>query len=624
MEVDGGSRGPKLGRMTRKIPLEDFFRKPEYVQVRLSPDGRRLSWMAPHERRLNVFVRDLDGGTERRVTHATERDVAGYAWVDDDHLIYAQDTGGDENHRLYSVGRDGSNPVDLTPFEGVKCDVVDDLEDVPGEILFRMNRRNPELFDVYRLKVATGEMHCVAENPGNVQDWITDHDGRLRVATTTDGVQTGILYRPTEEDDWREVATYSFKQSVEPLFFTFDGEALYVSSNVGRDKSAIYRYDLERGEATDLIFEHEEVDVEYLLHSRLRRELTGVAFVTDKRRYEFFDDRRARIQAFLDERLPGRENVLTSHARDETRYVVHSGGDRTRGGYWLLEVGDDGPTELTHLFDVSPWLALDELAEMRPITYTARDGLTIHGYLTLPAGREAKNLPLVVNPHGGPWHRDTWGFNSEVQFLASRGVAVLQPNFRGSTGYGRAFWEASFKQWGLAMQDDVTDAVQWAVDQGLADPARIAIYGGSYGGYATLAGITKTPELYACAVSYVGVSNLFTWTAAFPPYWKPLLEMLYEMVGHPERDAEQWRATSPFFHADKIRCPLLVAQGANDPRVPKEESDQIVAAVREHGFAVDYLVKDNEGHGFHNEENQFEFYRHLEAFLSEHLGLARD
>ena len=607
--------------MTQTTPLEDFFRKPEYVQVRLSPDGRRLSWMAPHGRRLNVFVRDLATGVERRVTEATERDIAGHAWVDDEHLIYAQDRGGDENHRLYAVAHDGSNAIDLTPFEGVKCSVVDDLEDVPGEILFRMNRRNPELFDVYRLKVATGAMECIAENPGNVQGWITDQRGRLRLATTTDGVHTGILYRATESDPWREVASYSFKESAEPLFFTFDDRDIYVCSNLGRDKSAIYRYDLESGQPTELVFEHPEVDVDHLLHSRHRRVLTGVAFVTDKRGYHFFDERRAAIQGFLDERLPGRENALVAHSRDETRYVVHSGGDRTRGGYWLLETDADGPAQLTHLFDASPWLVEEELASMEPIQYTARDGLTIHGYLTRPTGAEGRELPLVVNPHGGPWARDAWGFNAEVQFLASRGVAVLQTNFRGSTGYGRAFWEASFGQWGLSMQDDVTDAVQWAIDEGIADPKRVAIYGGSYGGFATLSGITKTPELYACAVSYVGVSNLFTWTAAFPPYWKPFLEMIHEMVGHPERDAQRWKATSPFFHAEKIRCPLLVAQGANDPRVPKAESDQIVAAVRARGLPVDYLVKENEGHGFHNEENQFEFYRHMETFFREHLGL---
>jgi len=609
--------------MTRRIPLEDFFRKPERTSVQLSPSGRWLSWMAPHERRLNVYVRDLAGGEDAvRVTHATERDIAGYMWADDERIVFAQDRAGDENYRLYAVGRDGSNPLDLTPFEGVKCDLVDELEEVEHEILFQMNHRVKEVFDVYRIDVTTGEMRCVAENPGNVQSWSTDHQGRVRVATTTDGVNKSLLFRENEEDDWKAVGTYDFKEQFIPLLFTFDDQRLYVRSNVGRDKAAVVEFDPRDGKELRVLFEHPEVDASGILSSSRFKKVTGVSYVTGKREVRYFDERTERIQRFVDGRLAGRENRLVSHSRDERRFVVHSGGDRTRGSYWLLDASEDGKElGLEPLFDAAPWLVPEELAEMRPIEYRSRDGLVIHGYLTLPVGREARDLPLVVLPHGGPWHRDTWGFDPDVQFLANRGLAVLQTNFRGSLGYGRAFWEASFRQWGLSMQDDVTDGVRWAVAQGIADPKRVAIYGGSYGGYAALSGITKDPELYACAISYVGVSNLFTWIRAFPPYWKPFLEMVYEMVGHPERDAEQFRATSPFFQADRIRAPLLVVQGAKDPRVKKEESDQIVAALRARGVPVQYLVKENEGHGFSNEENQFEFYRLMETFLTEHLGL---
>lgn len=257
---------------------------------------------------------------------------------------------------------------------------------------------------------------------------------------------------------------------------------------------------------------------------------------------------------------------------------------------------------------------------MKPISYQSRDGLTIHGYLTLPKGREAKSLPVVINPHGGPWARDDWGYNPEVQMLANRGYAVLQMNFRGSTGYGRKFWEASFKQWGKAMQDDVTDGVGWLVQQGIADPKRVAIYGGSYGGYATLAGITFTPDLYACAVDYVGVSNLFTFMNTVPPYWEPFKKMMYEMVGDPKKDSLLMREASPVFHADQIKCPLFIAQGANDPRVNKDESDQMVAALKARGITVEYMVKDDEGHGFHNEENRMDFYNAMDKFLDAHIG----
>ena len=256
---------------------------------------------------------------------------------------------------------------------------------------------------------------------------------------------------------------------------------------------------------------------------------------------------------------------------------------------------------------------------MKPVSYKSRDGLTIHGYLPLPVGKEARNLPVVVNPHGGPWARDVWGYNAEVQFLANRGYAVFQMNFRGSTGYGRKFWEASFRQWGRTMQDDITDGVQWLIKEGIADPKRVAIYGASYGGYATLAGVTLTPDLYAAAVNYVGVSNMFTFMKTIPPYWEPLREMFYEMVGNPEKDKEFLQAVSPVFHVDKIKTPLFVAQGARDPRVNKAESDQIVEALKKRGVAVEYMVKENEGHGFRNQENQFEFYEAMEKFLARHM-----
>ena len=598
------------------IPLEDYFRKPERVMVRLSPDGSHLAWMEPYERRLNLVVQELATGRTRRVTDSTERDIGGYVWANDRRLVFLKDRGGDENFRLHAVDRDGSNPLELTPFEGVKCDLVDELEDDDDEVLFQMNRRVPEVFDAYRIDVNTGEMRLIGENPGNIGEWMTDHEGRLRLAVTTDGVNTSILFRATEGDPWHTVATYDFKEAARPLLFSFDNRSIWVSSNVGRDRQAIASYDLARGRELELLFEHPEVDVGGLIYSRKRRCLTAAVFETDRLGFHFLDEERRRIQELLDRTLPGHDNQLVSHSRDETKFVAHSGSDRTLGSYHLL---DAERGELRKLFDVSSWLDARQMAQMKPIEYESRDGRTIRGYLTLPPRVEPRGLPLVVHPHGGPWARDSWGFDSEVQFLASRGYAVLQMNFRGSTGFGRRLLEAGYGQWGLAMQDDVTDGVSWAVEQGLADPRRVAIYGASYGGFAALSGLTRTPELYACGVSYVGVSSLFTWIAAIPPYWKPFLEMIYEMVGHPERDEARLRLTSPLFHIERIRAPLLVAQGANDPRVRQAESDQIVAALRARGVPVEYLVKDDEGHGFQSEENRFEFYRALERFLETHL-----
>jgi len=597
--------------------MKDFFRNPPKVGYSLSPNGEYLAFMQPWENRLNVFVEKIGSGQATRVTGAKERDIAGYAWKGDNRLVYIQDTGGDENYRLYAVGVDGSNPKDLTPFEKVRAQIIDRLERNESEILVGLNKRVPQVFDVYRINVNTGEMQMIAENPGNYTGWATDWDGKLRIAVTTDGVNSTLMFRNTEAEKFAPVVTTSFRETIAPLLFTADNKQLYVATNIGRDKTAIVKYDVENKKELEKIYEHPEVDVTNLLSSRKRRVITGVSYVTDRSNYHFIDKQRADLQKDLERRLPGYEVRLNGCNLDEDKCLVRTFSDRSLGAFYFYDLKSK---DFRKLADVSPWLKDQDLVPMKPIKYQSRDGLTINGYLTLPKGVPARNLPVVVNPHGGPWYRDTWGYNPEVQFLANRGYAVLQVNFRGSTGYGRKFWESSFKQWGKTMQDDITDGVQWLIKQGIGDPKRVGIYGGSYGGYATLAGLVYTPDLYAVGVDYVGVSNLFTFMKSIPAYWKPYLEMLYEMIGHPEKDKDLLTAASPVFHSDKIKVPLLIAQGANDPRVNKAESDQMVEALKKRGIEVPYIVKANEGHGFGNEENRFEFYRAMEEFLGKHLG----
>jgi dipeptidyl aminopeptidase/acylaminoacyl peptidase len=599
------------------IPLEDFFRNPDKSGFQISPDGTRISRRESWNRRMNIFVQKIGEETATRITSATERDILSYFWAGNDRILYLQDSGGDENYHLYAVDAGGSEARDLTPFEGVRATIVDRLDEIDDEVLIGMNRRDPRLFDVYRLNIATGELILLEENPGDIEEWMTDHEGKLRVAIRTEGVNQSLLYREREDYPFRTLLTTDFRESVSPLFFTFDNKKLYVSSNVGRNTSAIFVFDPEKAKNEELVFEHPEVDVYTLFLSKKRKVITGTGYTTDRFRYHFFDEERAGLQKELESRLPGYVVTVASMSKEEDRVLLHAGSDRTLGAYYFYDMKTK---DFRKLADLSPWLPEDRLAPMKPVKYTARDGLTIHGYLTLPAGSDGRNLPVVINPHGGPWARDTWGYDSEVQFLANRGLAVLQMNFRGSTGYGRAFWEAGFKQWGRAMQDDITDGVKWLIEQGIADPDRIGIYGGSYGGYAVLAGLAFTPELYACGVDYVGVSNLFTLLETIPPYWELGRQMLYEQIGHPEKDRDLLKAVSPVFHADNIRAPLFVAQGANDPRVKKSESDQIVEALRARGVEVEYMVKDNEGHGFLNEENRFDFYRAMERFLAKHLG----
>ena len=598
------------------IPMEDFFRNPDKSSFQISPDGQHIAYMKPWKTRMNVHVINVETTDETRLTSSEDRGIYGYGWLGNNRIGYVKDDGGDENIHFFAVNIDGTNEIDLTPFENVQTRMIDDLEDDPDHIILGLNKRDPRIHDAFRVNVTDGTMKLIAENPGNISGWMTDHDGNLRVAITSDGVNTSLLYRDSESELFKTILTTDFKVRVDPLFFTFDNKNLYVASNRNRDKSAIYTFDITETQEKELIFENDQVDVSGLMYSKKRKVLTGVSYTVAKREIYFFDDWRKDIQNKLERKFPGYEVGITSFSKDEKNAVVVTYSDKSRGTYYSYDVEKN---EINELAKISPWLNEDHMAEMKPITYTSRDGLTIPGYLTLPVGSDGKNLPFVVHPHGGPWARDSWGYNSEVQFLANRGYAIFQMNFRGSTGYGRKFWESSFKQWGKTMQDDITDGVNWLIDQGIADPDRIAIYGASYGGYATLAGLAFTPDLYTCGVDYVGVSSLFTFMESMPPYWELYRSMMYEMVGHPENDKEMLTSASPLLHVENIKVPLFIAQGANDPRVKKTESDQIVEALKARGIEVPYMVKDNEGHGFYNEENQFDFYREMEKFLEKYL-----
>ncbi|WP_137937166.1 S9 family peptidase [Chitinivorax sp. B] len=599
-----------------QIPVREFFKNPQQTNFQISPDGKMVSFTQPFERRMNIHVQ-ARGGNAKRITSVEDRDIRQYFWKGNDYLLFLKDNGGDENFHLFAVDKEGKATRDLTPFDKVRVELIDDLVDHPTDVIIGLNKRNPEIFDAYRLNIQTGKLTLVAENPGKITGWVTDHNGRIRVATSSDGVNASLLYRKDEKSAFKTVLTTSYKETLQPYFFTFDNKYLYAASNLGRDKVEVVVFDPASGKEKQVIYKRADVDVSALNYSRKRKKLTTVEYTDWKGQRAFLDAEAENLYKRLQTKLPGYEITITATNKNEDTFVVATYNDRTRGSRYLYEAKTD---TLTKLGDVTPWLDEDKMAPMKPIQYTSRDGLVIHGYLTLPLDKEPRNLPVIVNPHGGPWHRDEWRFNPEVQWMANRGYAVLQMNFRGSTGYGKQFWQSSFKQWGGTMQDDITDGVNWLVQQGIADPKKICIYGGSYGGYATLAGVAFTPDLYACAVDYVGVSNLFTFLKTIPPYWKPFLEQMYDMVGHPEKDKELLEKRSPVYHADKIKTPLMVLQGAKDPRVNIAESDQVVDALKKRGVDVQYLVKDNEGHGFANEENRFEAYGEMEKFFSKYLN----
>ena len=605
----------------RRIPVEDFFRNSERTGYQLSPDGRYFSFFAPWRDRQNLFVQRIGEADAWRITSETERSLAGSLWANDHRILYMKDAGGDENYKLFGVDIDGGDLRAYTDFEGVRTQIIDPLDQVDDEIIVGLNRRVPEVFDPYRLNLTTGELTLLAENPGHIQGWMTDHDGCLRAATAiVDGVNTQLLYREREDEPFRVVLTTNFKETVHFVEFTPDNRRVYALTNIGRDKTALVLMDPATCEELELLYENPDYDIASLSYSERRGRLLSTCCVGHKgviRHY--FDAEEEAIRAQLTPRLAGYEFGTADWDRTERKRLIYAANDHTRGSYYFYDTDTD---RLEKVAELAPWLDEKEMGDMLPVSYTTRDGLHVEAYVTLPAGltwETARRLPVVVHPHGGPWARDTWGYNPECQFLANRGYAVFQMNFRASTGFGRRFNEAGFKQWGRAMQDDITDGVLWLIAQGIADPERVAIYGASYGGYAALAGVTFTPDLYACAVDYVGVSNLLTFMQTVPPYWKPMLDMMHEMVGDPETDRAMMEACSPVFHVDRIKAPLFIAQGANDPRVNKAESDQMVEALRRRGVEVEYMVKDNEGHGFSNQENRFDFYRAMERFFAQYL-----
>ena len=603
-------------RGVSQISVEDFMRSPGSFGYELSPDGKYLSYAGTWENRSNEFVEKLGEKSEPiRVTSSKDRDIKGFFWKGDN-ILYLKDKGGDENFHVYSSTFNGNKEVDLTPYDKVSVQLVSDLSGVKDEVLISMNKEDATVFDVYKLNVKTGETKLIAKNPGNIMEWVADRQGKIRLASESDGIVSTLLYRDTEEEAFKPLVTLNNGDVMNPLGFSADGKSIYAVSNNGRDKTALVKLNLKGEE--EVLYQHPEVDVTGAYYDKNQDKMLAAVYVTDKAHLEFFDDKFEAMYRKLQQKLGVSESEigLNDYNEDMTKLIVSVSNDKTYGMYYFY---DSVSGELTSLGNLSPWLIADQMADMYPISYKSRDGLTIHGYLTLPKNKKPQNLPMIVNPHGGPWTRDMWGFNPEVQLLANRGYAVLQMNFRASMGYGKSFRDAGNKQWGLKIQDDITDGVKWAIQQGIADPKRVGIYGGSFGGYATLTGITKTPELYAAAVDYVGVSNMFSFLGSIPPYWETMRNLLNERVGDVEKDKEMLKQVSPLFHVDKIVTPLFVAQGANDPRVNKAESDQIVEALKKRGVQVDYMVKDDEGHGFTNEENLIDFYNTMIKFLDKYL-----
>lgn len=601
------------------IPLEILFGNPDRAMPRLSPDGSRLAFVASDEGVLNVWVGQAGAESFEPVTSDRDRGIRTYFWSHDgESILYLQDTGGDEDWHLFQVDLNTSQINDLTPFEHIQAQIIEYSKHHPKRLVLGLNRRDQRFHDAYLLDLSTGDMTLVAENPGNVVGWVADSELAVRgaMAARSDG-GFDLRVRATAQSDWEVVLTWSAEENLnsQPVAFSGDGGTLFLLDSRQSNAARLVAHDLATG-AEEVMAEDPTYDVSGVEIDPESHKIQLVAFARARVEWEVLDSALAHEMAVLARVEDGDFSILNRTNADD-RWLVAFTRDEGPTAYYEV---DRAEHEVRFLFYDRPSLTDFKLARMEPVTLTASDGLTIHGYLSLPPNRGSAPLPLVLNVHGGPWARDIWGYDPEAQWLANRGYACLQVNYRGSTGYGKAFINAGDREWGGKMHQDLVDAVQWAVREGIADPARVAIYGGSYGGYAALVGATFTPDLFACAVDIVGPSNLITFINSIPEYWSTYLEVLHQRVGHPEEDEDFLKSRSPLWRVDEIRVPMLIAQGANDPRVKQAESEQIVAAMSQKGIDHEYLLFEDEGHGFAKPENRLQFYRAAESFLARHLN----
>jgi dipeptidyl aminopeptidase/acylaminoacyl peptidase len=600
------------------IPRSILFGAPEFSQATISPDGAWLAWRAPRDGIPNIWVRAIDGASPPRpVTDDRRRGIHKYFWGGDGRILFLQDADGDENWRLYGVDLASGGRRDYTPFEGVRVRVVAQSPSSPDRLIVAMNKDDRRRFDVYDLDLGGSAPRRVATNDGAVTSWFADPDLRvLGAAAATDDGGFELRLRADEASPWTRAAAWNADDAANSgvLGFGPGGRTVYLADSRGRDTAALVEMDVATGAVRELASDPDYDAGEALQHPETQA-VEAVRFVREKASWRFLDPARAAVFDRLT--ADGAEVDVTSRDRRDRRWVVRVRRDDAPVATYLLD-RETGAAEFLHWH--KPALRRYTLARTEPIRLDARDGLTLHGYLTFPAGGARTNLPTVLSVHGGPWARDQWGYDPWVQWLANRGYLCLQVNYRGSTGYGKRFMNAGDREWGARMQDDLTDAVRWAVAQGHADPSRLAIAGASYGGYAALAAAAFTPDLFRCAVDAYGPSNLLTLLRSLPPYWSAQRRIFERRVGHVEDDREMLRARSPLFHADRMRIPILIAQGANDVRVPPAESEQIVAALRARGIAVEYLFFPDEGHGFIRDENNLRYVAAAERFLARHLG----
>jgi dipeptidyl aminopeptidase/acylaminoacyl peptidase len=614
------------GQLRPLIPREILFGNPAKTDPQISPDGKYLSYLAPDEKNvLQLWVRSLSGTDPRQITDERRRGIRHYTWAyDNRHLIFARENDGDENWQINVVDTTSKTVRNLTPYDGVRSLLVGMSPHLVDDLLIAMNLRNRRFFDVYRINLNTGDTHMVNRNGGAQSWWVADGQLNVRMAATF----AGTLVRERQGRPWKVARKWYPAEFSRYIGLSADGMTFFMSASHDGEAGALLALDLATGNET-VMASDPEYDIEDAFVRPITGDVQAVAVYKEKLEWQVLDASVAPDFEVLAALRTSEFTVL--HPPYESPIIFSSGLGRRdlEDRKWIVSYESDAsPTQhyiydrasktATFLFSEQPALDAFRLAAMRPITYQARDGLEIHGYLTLPVGIPARNLPTVLYVHGGPWLRDRWGYHSTAQWLANRGYAVLQVNYRGSTGYGRKFVQAGYKEWGGKMQDDLIDGVNWLVQERIADPHKIAIMGASYGGFSALAGVTLTPDVFVAGISSVGISDLITHYQTYPPYW--FKARFRARVGDPQKDTEMLKSRSPLSHVEQIKAPLLIAHGANDVRVKASESEQMVAAMRQAGKPVEYFLYQDEGHRQWRHGNKMHFYGNAEEFLARNLG----
>jgi len=603
----------------RQIAIIDFFKTPEKVAYRISPDGKYLSYLKPFKDKQNIFIQSLADGKVQMATSFADYSVRGdYYWTYNNEIVFFQDNIASDEIKMFALDVSTLKTSLIISQKKVRIAILGRDRAEPDIITVRMNQRDPANFDIYRLNIKTGELKPYLINPGNITQWYPDANGKIRLVKASDGVDETILYRPNDNTPFKRIIANNFKTSVRPIAFTGEKNYFYALSNVDRDKSALVEINAEDGKERKVVFADDNADIQSSDYSKNTHKIELLSWDAAKPQTHYLDPDIKSIYDKLNTDLKGNEVDITDRDSAENKFIVFTYTDRNPGSYYLFERSTG---KLSKLGDINPDLKQEELCTMQPVTYKASDGLVINGYLTLPLGAKTTDLPVVVMPHDGPFTHAGWGYNPEVQFLANRGYAVFQVNYRGSTGFGKAFHSAGFKEVGGKIQQDITDGVNWLIANKTANPKKIAIFGGGFGGFSALYGVSFHPQLYNCAIVQHGLINFFTYIKDAPPYFKPMVQMTYERVGNPETDASQLRAISPVFNTDKIHAPLLIFQGARDDRANISELNQFVRELRKQNGSdkVKYFLKQMERTTFRSQANRTEMYTEIEKFLDENM-----